>query len=166
MIDANEHFGLVYKIALEFIHNRNEKVEDTYEFSDGLLGLTFAIKNFNLNKSKFSTYAWMCIRSKIISGLRTRSMKSGHLRISKYDLEKLPCRNNDREIAVKKVKELMDSMPESSKKTAVVGWFLQKRNLTDIGKELGVGQSFAQRRKDEGLKELKKIACKIGIDFD
>jgi RNA polymerase sigma factor (sigma-70 family) len=169
-IDAKDHFGLVAKIALEFINKnqlRRGKVEDTYEFSDGLLGLTIAIQKFNSKKCKFSTYAWICIRGKIISGLKKRSRKSGHLKASNnWDFENLPSRNNNREIVVKKIEELIDLMPESPNKIAVVGWFFQKRNFIDIGKELGVGRGRAQQRKNEGIKELKQIAYKIGMDFN
>ena len=58
-----EHYGLVISQALYFLDDSS--FEDYIQA--GLIGLLKAIRNYDENKAKFSTFATVCIRNEIQS---------------------------------------------------------------------------------------------------
>jgi RNA polymerase sigma factor (sigma-70 family) len=76
-VRAEDYLAMVREIALPFVPH-GERIEDSDVWGDGMLGLAEAIRNYDaVNQGAFSTYAWHCIRSKIISGYR-RSKRHLH----------------------------------------------------------------------------------------
>ena len=67
---VHTHYGLVVSQALRFSSHRSS-VEDHIQV--GLIGLLKAIRNYDPEKSKFSTFATVCIRNEIFryTGLTT-----------------------------------------------------------------------------------------------
>jgi RNA polymerase sigma factor (sigma-70 family) len=76
-IKAEDYFNLVKHISIKHWGNKYNKklqITDTEIYSDGLLGLSYAINTFNVElKNSFSTYAYTCIENKIIDGIRKRN---------------------------------------------------------------------------------------------
>ena len=71
-IRAEDHLGLVRKVVLKYIVP-GVKLDDTEEYSDGLIGLFHAIEKFNTEKDiEFSTFAFCCIKNAVIQGIRQR----------------------------------------------------------------------------------------------
>ena len=65
-----KHYGLVFSQALCFLNDPN--FEDYIQA--GLIGLLKAIRNYDKNKAKFSTFATVCIRNEI-QNLNKKSKK-------------------------------------------------------------------------------------------
>ncbi len=60
---VTQHYGLVVHQALNFVINKQDL--DDY-IQSGLIGLLKAIRNYNPDRSKFSTFATVCIRNEIL----------------------------------------------------------------------------------------------------
>ena len=60
---VQQHYGLVVSQALSFC-GRIHPLEDCIQV--GLIGLLKAIRNYDPDKSKFSTFATICIRNEIL----------------------------------------------------------------------------------------------------
>tara|TARA_Y100000296_G_C5118062_1_gene228887 strand:- start:197 stop:667 length:471 start_codon:yes stop_codon:yes gene_type:complete len=61
---VHKHYGLVVSQALLFCGRKNNLLEDCIQV--GLIGLLKAIRNYDSEKSKFSTFATVCIRNEIL----------------------------------------------------------------------------------------------------
>ena len=70
---VHTHYGLVVSQALRFSSHRSS-VEDHIQV--GLIGLLKAIRNYDPEKSKFSTFATVCIRNEIFRYTRKNKAKS------------------------------------------------------------------------------------------
>lgn len=70
---VHTHYGLVVSQALRFSNNRSS-VEDYIQV--GLIGLLKAIRNYDSEKSKFSTFATVCIRNEIFRYSRKNKPKT------------------------------------------------------------------------------------------
>ena len=70
---VHTHYGLVVSQALRFSNHRSY-VEDYIQV--GLIGLLKAIRNYNPDKSKFSTFATVCIRNEIFRYTRKNKVKT------------------------------------------------------------------------------------------
>ena len=69
---VQDHYGLVVTQALSFLGNSHF---DDY-IQAGLIGLLKAVRNHDPEKSKFSTFATVCIRNEIINLKRKLTKKS------------------------------------------------------------------------------------------
>lgn len=70
---VHTHYGLVVSQALRFSNNRSS-IEDHIQI--GLIGLLKAIRNYDPEKSKFSTFATVCIRNEIFRYTRKNKPKN------------------------------------------------------------------------------------------
>tara|TARA_R100000808_G_scaffold5713_1_gene17220 strand:+ start:50291 stop:50806 length:516 start_codon:yes stop_codon:yes gene_type:complete len=70
---VHTHYGLVVSQALRFSNNRSY-IEDYIQV--GLIGLLKAIRNYDSEKSKFSTFATVCIRNEIFRYTRKNKPKT------------------------------------------------------------------------------------------
>ena len=61
---VQENYGLVVSQALSFLDN-NSKIDDYIQA--GLIGLLKAIRKYDSNKAKFSTFTSVCIRNEILN---------------------------------------------------------------------------------------------------
>ena len=66
------HYGLVVSQALKFIGNDKQLLEDYIQV--GLIGLLKAIRKYDKNRSRFSTFATTCIKNELINFVN-RSIK-------------------------------------------------------------------------------------------
>ena len=170
-IDAREHFGLVGHVSKRYANlQRGERIEDTEEFADGLVGLTRAIDNFDPTKGfQFSTFAFYCIRNEICKGMKERQRGVVHasIRIDWTNSEiDMPARANEEPSFVKAgrlVDALLNKLPEDTEprrknKRILVDYYLRERMLKEIGGELGVTRERIRQRREQALEELKRIA--------
>jgi len=70
---VHTHYGLVVSQAVRFSNNRS-LTEDYIQI--GLIGLLKAIRNYDPEKSKFSTFATVCIRNEIFRYTRKNKPKN------------------------------------------------------------------------------------------
>ena len=169
-IDAKEHFGLVGHVSKRYITlKKGERIEDTEEFSDGLVGLTRAIEKFDPSKGfQFSTFAFYCIRNEICKGMKDRQKGvQASIRIDWTDSEiDVPARSTEEPSFVKAgriIDSLLEKLPEDTEpkrknKQILIDCFLNERMLKEIGTEFGVTRERIRQRKEQALQELKEIA--------
>ena len=69
---VDKHYGLVVTQALRFSSNKQD-LEDHIQV--GLIGLVKAIRNYDSEKSKFSTFATTCIKNEIFRYIRKNKKK-------------------------------------------------------------------------------------------
>jgi RNA polymerase sigma factor (sigma-70 family) len=69
---VNKHYGLVVSQAVRLSSQRND-LEDYMQV--GFIGLLKAIRNYDPDKSQFSTFATVCIRNEIFRYMRKNKKK-------------------------------------------------------------------------------------------
>ena len=77
---VNEHYGLVVSQAIR-LSSQQSDLEDYMQV--GFIGLLKAIRNYNPEKSQFSTFATVCIRNEIFRYMRKNKKKPINLTIKK-----------------------------------------------------------------------------------
>lgn len=174
-IDASKHFGLVGHISKRYANlQRGERIEDTEEFSDGLVGLTRAIDKFDPAKGfQFSTFAFYCIRNEICKGKKDRQKGVyASIRIDWTDSGiDMPARTEDEPFFVEAgqiVNGLLNSLPEDTEtkkknKQILIDYYIREKMLKEIGGEFGVTRERIRQRRDQALDELKKIAGSLYV---
>ena len=68
---VQQHYGLVVSQALRFTNRYSSALEDYIQV--GLIGLLKAIRKYNPEKAKFSTFAVTCIRNEICRFLNKKN---------------------------------------------------------------------------------------------
>ena len=68
---VQQHYGLVVSQALRFTNRYSSDLEDYIQV--GLIGLLKAIRKYNPEKAKFSTFAVTCIRNEICRFLNKKN---------------------------------------------------------------------------------------------
>lgn len=66
-IKPEQHIGLARHIVSKYV-GRNEKIEDTEEYSDALLGLIKAAKTWKPEHGSFSNWAFFVCKNQILMG--------------------------------------------------------------------------------------------------
>ncbi|MAF24387.1 hypothetical protein CL634_02195 [bacterium] len=69
---VRENYGLVVSQALSFLSDNKISLDDYIQA--GLVGLLKAIRNYDKSKSKFSTFASVCVRNEMLN-LKRKSKK-------------------------------------------------------------------------------------------
>lgn len=158
-IKAEEHLGLVRKVALQYI-SPGIKVDDTEEYSDGLMGLFKAIQSFDATQdNQFSTFAFHCIKNEIVQGIRSRQTKKTKL-MKSMSLE-IDYPQEDKINHFKFVEELFapheeDTEDDLFNKDILHRYFIIGETWDAIGKGLGVSKMRACQRGQEAIALLKK----------
>jgi len=70
---VNEHYGLVVSQAIRFSSQKSD-LEDHIQV--GLIGLLKAIRNYDPDQSKFSTFATVCIKNEIFRHIKKNKPKT------------------------------------------------------------------------------------------
>jgi RNA polymerase sigma factor (sigma-70 family) len=73
---VTRHYGLVVHQALNFVINKQDL--DDY-IQSGLIGLLKAIRNYNPDRSKLSTFATVCIRNEILKFAKKQKRQKRHI---------------------------------------------------------------------------------------
>lgn len=81
-----KHYGLLISQAISFNPSSGEELDDYIQVA--AIGMMKAIKNYDEEKSKFSTYAIVCIRNAIKNYLRTKNKSNSEVLLD-FDV-KLP----------------------------------------------------------------------------
>jgi len=69
---VRDNYGLVVSQALSFLSDNKSSLDDYIQA--GLIGLLKAIRNYDKDKSKFSTFASVCVRNEMLN-LKRKSKK-------------------------------------------------------------------------------------------
>ena len=70
---VNQHYGLVVSQAIRFSSQKSD-LEDCIQV--GLIGLLKAIRNYDPDQSKFSTFATVCIKNEIFRHIKKNKQKT------------------------------------------------------------------------------------------
>jgi RNA polymerase sigma factor (sigma-70 family) len=168
-IDASKHFGLVAMIAGRCCRLRpNEKLEETEEFSDGLVGLSKAIRLFKLALGcKFSTFAFYCIRNEIWSSAKRRRVaQGGSIPLSTFDTEDCGFEMGELDPALDnfdinaQMRDIITISPKDEhslarKKRVLEMLFFEGYTLKEAGLELGVCRERIRQIKEEALEHFR-----------
>ena len=73
-INVEEHLGLAHTVAARFV-NRNERVQDTIEFSLACEALVLVSQNYIPEQGAFSSVAYTAMVNKLIDYQRTKNRK-------------------------------------------------------------------------------------------
>lgn len=170
-INPVDHLGLVAKIVIKHASLRpGQALEETEEFSDGVQGLYHAIDRFDPSRGlQFSTYAYYCIRGYILKQRGNRTRRGSH-NIYAMPNESIECllrysdseRDRRQQEARMDLHELLDKIPpaKARSKQALIGWFLQGKNLKQIASELGISRERARQHKEQALEFLQReVSC-------
>tara|TARA_R110002051_G_scaffold299267_1_gene366390 strand:- start:504 stop:995 length:492 start_codon:yes stop_codon:yes gene_type:complete len=79
---VNKHYGLVVSQAIRLSSQKND-LEDYMQV--GFIGLLKAIRNYDPDKSQFSTFATVCVRNEIFRYMRKNKKKPINLPSKKDD---------------------------------------------------------------------------------
>lgn len=157
-IDPTEHLGLVCSVVAKFA-DRKTPLQDTEEYSDGILGLLSACEKFEKDKNvEFSTYAHGCILNAVLQGWRSRNKFK--------KINSFPIENDDIVAPVEKpnlntfIAKLFDGETESERGRLMLRiieeHFLNDKSYAEIGRELGFTRAYIQQLSDQGLAYLKQ----------
>ena len=73
-----DNYGLVVSQAVKFIAQKQD-LDDYIQI--GLIGLLKAIRNYDSEKSKFSTFATVCIRNEILKFIKKQNRQNRRLNL-------------------------------------------------------------------------------------
>ena len=165
-IRAEDHWGLAVNMAKKFACRRKgQRIIDTEEFSDALLGLVQAIKTYDPGRTpKFSTWAYVCMQNSIINHGRARKraerLPTESLeRLNRRDIVEIPdYRGKNHEIPTWVIERFFKPHPDDTKKDirckkVVYEYYLKECTLEDIGKKMQVTK--------ERVRQLKTYAEKL-----
>jgi len=163
-INAADHLGLVGYIANKY---QNCGIEYDDVFSAGSLGLVKAANTFDVSKGfKFATYAARCINNEILMMLR-KNPKYKTVSLQRYNDEQE--QEYDFEIAyfecydkvddLLTLKTALNKLDERDRKVIYLRYF-QNMSQAEVGKIIGVEQSYISRLEKRALKKLKEYMQK------
>ena len=160
-VNAADHLGLV-----GYIVNKYQNCGTPYDelFSAGSFGLVKAANSFDVSKGfKFATYATRCIENEILMLLRKAKKSPQCVTLHRYNDEQE--KDFDFEIAyfekyeqideLLTLKEAIAQLSERDKKLIFMRYF-QGKTQAEVGKAIGVEQSYVSRLERQALKKLKE----------
>jgi RNA polymerase sigma factor (sigma-70 family) len=161
-----DHIGWVIKLAAPWAHMKNEPVEDSEFYADGLLGLVKAKQNFDPNNgAQFLTYATYVIKSSMARGAalrrgRGRMEKEGRCRIrqpieSEFDNVQQKCESHTTEVlesirqkeVMHKVSQAIAALPE--RLATVIRMRMQGVGLKEIGQHMGLSKQRIEQMEKQ-----------------
>jgi RNA polymerase sporulation-specific sigma factor len=160
-INAADHLGLVGFIANKY---RSTGIENDELFSAGSLGLVKAANSFDSSRGfKFATYAARCINNEILMFLRQSKNARSCVSLHQYNDDEE--RDYDFEIAyfenynavddLLALKAVIGRLDEREKKLIYLRFFCDMKQ-SEVGKIIGVEQSYISRLERRALKKLKE----------
>lgn len=141
---VREHYGLVVSQALSFLSDNKIALDDYIQA--GFIGLLKAIRNHDENKSKFSTFASICVRNEILN------LKRKHKKDAVVFNENLVLNHQPEEIINHFSDYLPDSLDEEQK--FIVKLKLMNYNNAEIAQHLSCSKTTVSNR-------IKKITTLI-----
>lgn len=144
---------LVKSICARFVRAKR-KIEFSEEFSDGLLGLWQATMNYEPHFGAFSTFAYECIRNKILDGIRRRKAEKKLEQPIDADMKAKDI------VDFSLLRKLVEDDPSDTEqykrdKRIIREFFFEGKSLTDIAKEMKCTLGYVCNCKRYGLDRLK-----------
>ena len=133
---VREHYGLVVSQALSFLSDNKIDLDDYIQA--GFIGLLKAIRNHDESKSKFSTFASVCIRNEILN------LKRKHKKNTVVFDENLVTNNQPEEVINHFSDYLPDGLDEEEK--FIVKLKLMNYNNAEIAEHLSCSKSTVSNR--------------------
>lgn len=152
------YLPLIVKIAKQYLPSA--QIEDAVQ--EATFALYSAIKNYEVGKASFKTFATLCIKRSVISQLRkTNALKSiPQELISSIDEVELTDVNTPEEILIEKenYKALTNNikLELSAMEYNVLELFLSGKGYSDIAKALGITEKSVDNALARIRKKIKK----------
>ena len=158
-------------LAKHFSKKMFSKYSAVFEYDDFwqicLIGLWKACGNFNGNEKLWGSFAWTCMRNELTTEKWKQSEKNGMKSFTEavsldlsyddgdpvYDVAEEP--DFAEEVLEKEVKAEMLKLKENQRK-AMIHYYWDSMNLTQIGRKLGTSKTTARNLIDAGESLLKK----------
>lgn len=153
---ATENHNLIYSFAI----SANVAVEDYYDVL--AIGFCKAVIGYKNSKSKFSTYAYVCMRNELYQTYRKENKYTKEIPIDEDYAFTDDCKIEDKEldlINVANIKSLVQTLPK--KEQEIVRLRLLGYSQYRIAEKLGLSQSDISRRlKNIRIKyERMRVSC-------
>jgi RNA polymerase sigma factor (sigma-70 family) len=165
-IDLQDHFGLVGMMTKKFVKLQSkQKMEETEEWSDGMLGLVKAKNAFDSKRgNKFSTLAYLHIKHEIFKGKIRRNNNLSMSLDFNSDFNEIIYKNKgiekvDENDLIKIIFNLIDDRTKNIFKM----YFVQGKTLAEIGSILGISKERVRKIKQSGIDDARQICENIGI---
>lgn len=155
LVEAN--LGLARAVASRFC--RRGRIEDSEAYSIACLALVNAAETFDSSKAKFSTWATRIITQRIISELRRSRKRQVEVSFSSLDHKVADVVESESEskppdflVDVLTKPDPIDSVLESENKQILRLHFIERKSLSEIGKQFGM------TKENVRLRTLKAIS--------
>lgn len=162
-----EEIPLAKHFSKKMFPKYSKVFEYDYFWQTCLIGLWKACENFNGNEKVWGSFAWTCMRNELTTEKWKQFEKNG-VRLSAesvsldlsyddgdpvYDVAEEP--DYAGEMLEKEVKAEMLTLKENQRK-AIIHYYWDSMNLTQIGKKLGTSKTTARNLIDAGESLLRK----------
>lgn len=143
-VRIEDHLGLVRSLVLKFI--RKGDVEDSELYSVGCIALLEAAKTFDPSKSKFCTWAWHVVMSRLIdevkkNGRATPSVSCDFSNVAESRKESVPL-----EILPDILISAAEDDEDKDATKMLFGHYLDGKSLAELGKEFGYSKEWVRKR--------------------
>ena len=166
-INVEDHLGLAFDFVLRNCSIKGP-VKDSEEYSDAVLGLMQAVETYKY-KTKFSTYATVCIRNAVLNGLRDRNRfpECGkQIEIKEDDTTQ----NFENREAMEWVLAVEPEAPHDQlDRQMMLEHYLGRLSMKLVGQKYGVTRGRVNQRIARAISRLRKKATKnarFRLQFD
>lgn len=150
-IRPEDHLGLLIQVVSKFVFQKGVQIQDTEEYSDGVLGLLTACETYNPELgTTFSTHATFCIRTKLIEAWRRRNRKKRIGNMSSIEDNEIVDNNSISPHTFDVIDFFLntsdlDSPEEKRYKDVLYRHYIKGETFDVVGKSLGVSRVRAQQ---------------------
>lgn len=170
VVDPTEHLRLANHVTQRFVDG-STPVVDTEEYSDAMLGLLSASREYNpeKHKTKFSTFAHDCIRKSIIQGWRNRNCAKRtpknqfSISDSETDIDIVDSRkhkNYHKAIEAICQPHPNDTDKDIRNKKILYDHYINGKTWTEISEEMGVTKTCVQQY---GMSAIETLKVRYGV---
>jgi RNA polymerase sigma factor (sigma-70 family) len=168
--DLENYIGLAYKIAEPF-RKRQQRIEDTEQFSDAMFGLCEAAMTYDPAIGvAFTTWATDVISNRVRKEYRWRGRKKRQLLVvepeilANHPVEKpeFPCPTD---LLEKLLADFDDSEKSKKGKQVLIRHYIQGETWADIGRDLGMSRAGAKFLGDSAIKHIRQQHPDLIIQF-
>lgn len=158
-IKVEDHLGIVCSLVLKFVR-KGAPVEDSELYSVGCLALVEAARTFDPSKSKFSTWAHLIVRQRIVDEFRRNA------RIREEPSTKVPDLPEDRPdtIPVHVLNQIIGDPAEDDSTRMLLGRYIDGKSLSELGREFGFSKEGVRKKIQSAATRIRESGRQIVED--